>query len=344
MPPRISVIVPIYNAASTLRAAVQSILTQDIAGLEVLLVDDGSTDATPGLCHDLALRDDRIQVITQKNAGICAARNRGLSVAEGMYVTFCDDDDLLLPGALALLLQKAEDTGADIVRADYELIHISPDGTETPQPHPGGTACDLAADGDYRKFLQSSGPQFVWNALYRRSAIGNLRFDEHCRYGLEDFIFNAGLYARTDKVHYLPQPVYRHFESGQSTSQCQTVQALQGRIGVLDRWMTAEYKAIQARCPRSCPRGRLERPPRPGYHLFDAPAGRCPKPPVRCAATAGALHAVCWPVTRPRRWIFGTRPSTIKSRPAHCCCTTLRLQRLYELWANRPKNRRRKLP
>lgn len=91
---------------------VQSILTQDIAGLEVLLVDDGSTDATPGLCHDLALRDDRIQVITQKNAGICAARNRGLSVAEGVYVTFCDDDDLLLPGALALLLQKAEDTGS----------------------------------------------------------------------------------------------------------------------------------------------------------------------------------------------------------------------------------------
>ena len=107
MPPRISVIVPIYNAASTLRAAVQSILTQDIAGLEVLLVDDGSTDATPGLCHDLALRDDRVQVITQKNAGICAARNRGLSAAEGVYVTFCDDDDLLLPGGVHLLGKSA---------------------------------------------------------------------------------------------------------------------------------------------------------------------------------------------------------------------------------------------
>ena len=92
--------------------------------------------------------------------------------------------------------------------------------------------------------IHALSPQFVWNALYRRSAIGNLRFDEHCRYGLEDFIFNAGLYARTDKVHYLPQPVYRHFESGQSTSQCQTVQALQGRIGVLDRWMAAEHKAM----------------------------------------------------------------------------------------------------
>lgn len=167
MPPRISVIVPIYNAASTLRAAVQSILTQDIAGLEVLLVDDGSTDATPGLCHDLALRDDRIQVITQKNAGICAARNRGLSVAEGMYVTFCDDDDLLLPGALALLLQKAEDTGADIVRCRLRADPHQPRRHRDPAAPPGGTACDLAADGDYRKFLQSSGPQFVWNALYR---------------------------------------------------------------------------------------------------------------------------------------------------------------------------------
>ena len=100
MPPRISVIVPIYNAASTLRAAVQSILTQDIAGLEVLLVDDGSTDATPGLCHDLALRDDRIQVITQKNAGICAARNRGLEAAGGEFIAFCDDDDLFWQGHL----------------------------------------------------------------------------------------------------------------------------------------------------------------------------------------------------------------------------------------------------
>ena len=75
MSPRISVVVPIDNAASTLQAAVQSILAQNIAGLEVLLIDDGSTDATPGLCHDLALRDRRVQVITQKNAGICAARN-----------------------------------------------------------------------------------------------------------------------------------------------------------------------------------------------------------------------------------------------------------------------------
>lgn len=341
MPPRISVIVPIYNAASTLRAAVQSILTQDIAGLEVLLVDDGSTDATPGLCHDLARRDDRIQVITQKNAGICAARNRGLSAAEGVYVTFCDDDDLLLPGALALLLQKAEDTGADIVRADYELVQIDPEGTEALQPHPAGTACGLA--DDYRKFLQNSGPQFVWNALYRRTAIGDLRFDEHCRYGLEDFIFNAALYARTDKAYYLPQPVYRHFESGESTSQCQTVQALQGRIRVLDRWMGAEYQAIQARCPEPARAA--------AWNDRRAQAITFLMHQLADARAPGALRRYGW---RTLRQVLGRYPAPPldilhearqnKKQTGALLLYDLRLQRLYELWANRPRNRRRELP
>lgn len=343
MPPRISVIVPIYNAASTLRAAVQSILTQNVAGLEVLLVDDGSTDATPGICHDLALRDDRIQVITQKNSGICAARNRGLSAAEGLYVAFCDDDDLLLPGALALLLQTAEDTGADIVRADYELVRVNADGTEQLQPHPAGQSCDLAADGDYRRFLQNSGPQFVWNALYRRAALGDLRFEERCRYGLEDFIFNAALYARTDKVQYRPQPVYRHFESGQSTSQCQSAQALQGRIKVLDLWMEAEYRAVQARCPA----------PQQGAAWNDrrAQAVTFLMHQLADAKAPGALRRYGWRTLRQVLQRYPTPPLDILHEARHNKKQTgalllyqLRLQRLYELWANRPENRRRKLP
>ena len=201
----------------------------------------------------------------------------------------------------------------------------------------------LAADGDYRKFLQNSGPQFVWNALYRRSAIGNLLFDEHCRYGLEDFIFNAGLYARTDKVHYLPQPVYRHFESGQSTSQCQTVQALQGRIGVLDRWMAAEYKAIQARCPEAA-RAAVWNDRRAQaitflmHQLADAKA-------------PGALRRHGWRTLRGVLARYPAPPLDLwheakhhKKQTGALLLYNLRLQRLYELWANRPKNRRRELP
>lgn len=119
---KISVIVPAYNAETTLRTAVESILSQQVPELEIIIVNDGSTDGTDRLCHTLASEYPCIHVITQKNAGICAARNRGMEAASGEYITFCDDDDLFWQGALRLLLQTAEDTRADLVRGGYELL------------------------------------------------------------------------------------------------------------------------------------------------------------------------------------------------------------------------------
>ena len=95
---KLSVIVPAYNAETTLRTAVESILSQQVPGLEIIIVNDGSTDATDKICHALASENQCIHVITQKNAGICAARNRGLEAASGEFLTFCDDDDLLWQG------------------------------------------------------------------------------------------------------------------------------------------------------------------------------------------------------------------------------------------------------
>ena len=113
---KISVIIPAYNAETTLRTAVESILSQQVPELEIIIVNDGSTDGTDRLCHALASEYPCIHVITQKNAGICAARNRGMEAASGEYITFCDDDDLFWQGALRLLLQTAEDTRADLGR------------------------------------------------------------------------------------------------------------------------------------------------------------------------------------------------------------------------------------
>ena len=91
---KISVILPAYNAEKTLRTAVESILSQQVPGMEIIIVNDGSADGTARLCHVLASENDCIHVITQKNAGICAARNRGLEAAGGEFIAFCDDDDL----------------------------------------------------------------------------------------------------------------------------------------------------------------------------------------------------------------------------------------------------------
>lgn len=244
---QISVIIPVYNAASTLREAVSSLLQQEVEGLELLLIDDGSTDGTAAICHELSQQDPRVCVVIQKNAGICAARNRGLSMAAGQYVAFCDDDDVFLPGALKLLWKVAEKTQADVVRGDYRLLRCRPDGSFQEQAHPAGSVCSIQRDG-YESFLRNSGPQFVWNALYRREALQGICFDERCRYGLEDFIFNMAVYNLTDRAVYLPRTVYCHYERTQSTSLCQSAQALKARVRALGPWMAAEYQAVVSRC------------------------------------------------------------------------------------------------
>ena len=246
---KISVILPAYNAEKTLCTAVESILSQQVPGMEIIIVNDGSTDGTARLCHVLASENDCIHVITQKNAGICAARNRGLEAAGGEFIAFCDDDDLFWQGALKLLLQIAEDSHADIVRGGYELLRQRPDGTFAEQRHPTGQPCTIElGKGGYGAFLENSGPQFVWNALYRRTALLGLRFNERCSFGLEDFVFNAAAYRRICKAAYIPQVVYRHFEGAQSTSCARTAQALMGRIRALEPWMEAEFHAAQRWC------------------------------------------------------------------------------------------------
>lgn len=250
--PEISVILPAYNAEATLQTAVESILHPDAPELEVIIVDDGSTDRTAQVCHALSTQHPNLHVIHQKNAGICAARNRGLSIASGRYIAFCDDDDVFLPGGLALLWQTAEQAEADLVRGGYELLRQAADGSYHTQPHFAGERCTLGAGqgSEYGIFLTNSGPQFVWNALYRRAAIRNLRFNERCRSGLEDFVFNASAYRCIGTAVYLPQPVYRHYEGRQSTSCSRTVQAMTDRIRALEPWMQAEYHAALYRCDR----------------------------------------------------------------------------------------------
>lgn len=112
--PKISIIVPIYNVEPYLRKCLDSIIGQTYRNLEVILVDDGSTDGSPVILASYAGQDDRIQVVTQANAGPGAARNTGFALANGQYVIFLDSDDWFEPDFLAQMLLRAQSTGADI--------------------------------------------------------------------------------------------------------------------------------------------------------------------------------------------------------------------------------------
>jgi len=116
--PVISVIVPVYNVEKHLRRCIDSILTQTFRDFECILIDDGSPDNCPVICDEYAVKDSRIIVIHQENAGVSVARNAGLLIASGEWIGFVDSDDWLEPEALKILIEKQIETNADIVRAN----------------------------------------------------------------------------------------------------------------------------------------------------------------------------------------------------------------------------------
>lgn len=111
---KVSVVIPVYNIAAHLRQCLDSVLAQTLREIEVICVDDGSTDESPAILRDYAQKDGRLRVITQANAGPGVARNTGMDQATGEYLIFLDSDDWFEPDFLARMVARAEETGADI--------------------------------------------------------------------------------------------------------------------------------------------------------------------------------------------------------------------------------------
>lgn len=119
MNPKISVVIPVYNAVKYLRECLDSICTQSFSDWEIVAVDDGSTDESPAILDEYAARDGRVRVIHKANEGVSAARNDGLSAAVGEYVLFVDSDDWVESGALQMYSDEASKVNADVVVTDY---------------------------------------------------------------------------------------------------------------------------------------------------------------------------------------------------------------------------------
>ena len=115
---KITIIVPIYNASHYLCECIESILSQSFRDFELILVNDGSTDDSLDICKKYEQSDDRIIVVSQTNSGVSKARNRGLDVAKGEWITFADADDYFLDDALLTLYERAMQTGTDLVLAN----------------------------------------------------------------------------------------------------------------------------------------------------------------------------------------------------------------------------------
>ena len=203
--PLVSVIVPVYNVAPYLEQCLDSIVDQTYRHLEIILVDDGSTDDSGAICDRYAEGDSRIQVVHLKNKGLSGARNSGLDIASGEYVIFIDSDDYIwggtIEGYISLFSQYA-----DLDMIESNLYFSSYRST----PPPGEDYDDeasrsgiLTAKELWKYFaLKGYGPTaipHVGNKCYRRSFIGEYRFKEG--HVWEDIEFHLRLFGRIR--HYL---------------------------------------------------------------------------------------------------------------------------------------------
>lgn len=181
---KISVIVPVYNVEKYLSKCINSILDQTHKNLEIILIDDGSTDNSGKLCDEYYNKDKRIKVIHQKNGGLSVARNSGLEIATGEYIMFIDSDDYYEKKSCELLYNEIKRKDADYVIGNY--IHVNYNGEKWDKP-----LFDQEIYGrfklsikDYKKsfFVMNS---VVWNKIFKREFIekNNLRFipRSYCR-------------------------------------------------------------------------------------------------------------------------------------------------------------------
>lgn len=220
---KISVILPVFNAGKYLRTAVGCILSQDFRELELILVDDGSTDGSSEICDQYAVEDSRVIVIHQHNGGICNARNAALKKARGEYIAFSDHDDEYLPGFLKNAYEQACDHHADMVKVGKKEYII--DGTRIQRTMENRLQYDILDRSrikeEYFSLVDSRTLDCVWDGLYKRDLLirNELWFDEEYKHGGEDIDFNQRFLRYTNILVTINHCFYLHYiRRGFSTS------------------------------------------------------------------------------------------------------------------------------
>lgn len=208
---RVSIIVPVYNGERYLEKCIKSILTQTHADIELILVDDGSTDASAAICDGWAQKDARIKVIHQENRGVSAARNAGLDIATGDYIGFVDADDEIAPETYETILQQIGD--CDI--AMWDAVTIWGDGRTEPDTIALlETDCTITKK-DWTPELLALMAGSAGRCLYKASCIEGIYFPKGIKFS-EDRLFNLYAMGRCNSLRYLKLPLYYRLMHGES--------------------------------------------------------------------------------------------------------------------------------
>lgn len=214
---KISVIIPVYKVEKYIHRCVESVRNQEYKNLEILLIDDGSPDNCPQICDDYVENDKRIKVIHQHNQGVSVARNTGLKVATGDYITFIDSDDYIDSNMYQKMMEIIEKYDSEVVMCD--CIKEFPDHQEVYTHDIRGGFYDLEQlrEEYYPHLLMMENVEYPptisnWLLLFKNKKKENtqLYYEKGIRYS-EDLLFGAKLMRETESFYYMKEQCFYHY-------------------------------------------------------------------------------------------------------------------------------------
>lgn len=204
---KVSIIVPVYNVKLYVEECLESLINQTYKNIEIILIDDGSTDGSGAICDNYSYKDERVIVIHKANGGLSSARNAGIEAASGKYLIFVDSDDYWIgEKSLQNILKVAEDFDADIVRGEYVSVNDKGEKIRTITKDKIGVDLKLLDSASF--YVNAiAGENFSVLFLFRKDAIGALRFNEKLKIQ-EDIDFNIKFFSSEHKCVYTKEVFY----------------------------------------------------------------------------------------------------------------------------------------
>jgi len=213
MNPKVTIVVPIYNVEKTLARCLDSIINQTLQDIEIILINDGSTDKSGDICAQYAAIDNRIQVIHQPNGGQAQARNRGIIQATSEYIGFVDSDDWVDSQMYQAMYEQAQASKSEIVACNFWRITPKKSYLQYSGKH---QTIEYNREQAMAEIFNNSVLTFsVWNKIYRRELFDNISFLEGMIF--EDIDISYRLIQAARKISYLNKPFYSYEYNNTST-------------------------------------------------------------------------------------------------------------------------------
>lgn len=205
---KISIIIPIYNAEQHLNKCIESVVNQSYSNLEIILINDGSTDSSIDICEKWHKQDSRIKLIDKKNEGVSIARNKGLSISTGELIGFVDSDDYIEHNMYELMKRDMDNYGVDIVMCNS--FSITSDGNKK-RGYNSYDSFKVETKELTKRFINFEKIFYssVWSKLYKREIIDGIEFDNNIALG-EDYFFNGLAYKKALAFYYESKPLYNY--------------------------------------------------------------------------------------------------------------------------------------